>query len=248
MSDVKIWYLTLKDVTPKSKKGYLTVLKGIFDVAYYDDIIQKNPVLHVKPEKYTTPKINPFTADEVKALLEYVKGTNFNYVYLMAIGFYTGMRTGEILALKKSEVDLEKRIIKIRSTRSRFGEGMTKTHGSQRDIPIIDLLYPYVERMHGLYNGCPYMLTNQYGQPYRDTYVFICQSWKPALKALGLDYRRPYTMRHTYATNMLYRNLVTPVQLAQLLGHTSTEMVFNVYVNYLQRQNEKFNRSMSVYN
>ena len=54
-------------------------------------------------------------------------------------------------------------------------------------------------------------------------------------------------MRHTYATNMLYNNLVTPLQLAQLLGHSSTEMVYSVYVNYLDEKIDDFSRSISVY-
>lgn len=54
-------------------------------------------------------------------------------------------------------------------------------------------------------------------------------------------------MRHTYATNMLYRNLVTPVQLAQLLGHSSTKMIYEVYVQYINSKFENFDRSINVY-
>ncbi len=52
---------------------------------------------------------------------------------------------------------------------------------------------------------------------------------------------------YTYATNMLYNNLVTPVQLVQLLGHANTQMVFDVYVNYIDRFNDKFDRSIEIY-
>lgn len=246
VSDCKLWYLTLKDVSTKSKKGYISVLKGIFDLAFYDDIITRNPVLHVKIEKYKTPKINPFTADEVKNIIDSAKSFNFNFVYFLAMGFYTGMRTGEILALKRSNIDLENKTITINSTRSRFGENSPKTFTSNRTIPIINLLYPYIEQMINSHDG-DYMLLTQYGKPYRDTYVFTQRWWKPILKDLCLDYRRLYTMRHTYATNMLYRNLVTPVQLSQLLGHASTEMIFSVYVNYIDSKIDKFNRSISVY-
>lgn len=49
------------------------------------------------------------------------------------------------------------------------------------------------------------------------------------------------------ATNMLYNDLVTPVQLAQLLGHANTQMVYDVYVNYLDSFNTNFDRSISIY-
>ena len=41
-------------------------------------------------------------------------------------------------------------------------------------------------------------------------------------------------MRHTYATNMLYKNLVSPTQLAKLLGHTNPKMIYDVYVKILR--------------
>lgn len=91
------------------------------------------------------------------------------------------------------------------------------------------------------------MLFTQYGKPYRDTYVFSHNFWSPMLEILKYDHRRLYDMRHTYATNMLYKNLVTPVQLAQLLGHSSTKMIYEVYVKYLESNLNDFDRSISVY-
>jgi integrase len=46
---------------------------------------------------------------------------------------------------------------------------------------------------------------------------------------------------------MLYKNIISPVQLSQLLGHSSTEMVFNIYVKYLDSEINSFDRSISIY-
>ena len=46
---------------------------------------------------------------------------------------------------------------------------------------------------------------------------------------------------------MLYNNLVTPVQLAQLLGHSNTQMVYDVYVNYIDKYNDNFDLSINIY-
>ncbi len=105
---------------------------------------------------------------------------------------------------------------------------------------------PYIVKMYNTGNS-EYMLTTQYNQPYRDSFVFTVRWWKPTLKALNLEYRRPYNMRHTYATNMLYRNLCSPAELAQLLGHSSTQMVYDVYVSYMERNFNDFDRSISIY-
>jgi len=77
--------------------------------------------------------------------------------------------------------------------------------------------------------------------------VFTYKFWQPSLKELNIEYRRPYNTRHTYATNMLYNQLVSPVQLAQLLGHANTQMVYDVYVNYLEKQFDNFDNSIVVY-
>jgi len=41
--------------------------------------------------------------------------------------------------------------------------------------------------------------------------------------------------------------LITPVQLLQLLGHANTQMVFDVYVNYIETNYKSFDRSISIY-
>ena len=122
--------------------------------------------------------------------------------------------------------------------------GLTKY--SIRQVPIIELLKPYLLELYNKHDN-EYLFITQYKKPYKDNSVFQEQFWKPSLKELGIEYRRPYNARHTYATNMLYNNLVTPVQLAQLLGHANTQMVFDVYVNYLDSFNDKFDRSIEIY-
>lgn len=245
-SDIKLWLYNINDVGNKSKRGYLGVLGGIFQEALYDEVIARNPVRFIRLPKVVTATVNPFTSDEVKTILEDAKTKNTNYLYYVAIAFYTGMRTGEIIGLKKSDIDLKNRIINISRSRSRFGESTPKTKYSTREIPILDSLFPYITDLM-LTHDNEYLFVTQYGKPYYDTKVFCDHFWTPALKDLKIPYRRPYNMRHTYATNMLYRNLVTPVQLSQLLGHSNTQMVFDIYVSYLEHNYTKFDRSISVY-
>ncbi len=243
-STVKKWLYDLDDIGGKSKRIYLSVLSGILQEALYDEEILRNPVRSVKLPKFTTPKIKPFTADEVKLIMNHAK--NDNYKYYLAVAFYTGMRSGEIIALKKTDIDFKNNTITVQRTRSRFGESSPKTRYSIRDIPILDLLYPYLKELYNKHDH-EYLFITQYNEPYRDTTVFQSDFWKPSLKELNIEYRRPYNARHTYATNMLYHNLVSPVQLAQLLGHANTQMVFDVYVNYIDSFNNDFDRSITIY-
>ena len=243
-SDIKRWLYAITDVGNKSKRHYLGVLSGIMQEALYDEVISRNPVRLVKLPKVTKANIQPFTADEVKMIMD--SATMDNYRYYLAFAFYTGMRSGEIIALKKTDINLDEMTITVRRTRSRFGESTPKTKYSHRTIPVIELLKPYLLELYHKHDN-EYLFITQYKKPYRDTTTFQKDYWKPSLKELGIPYRRPYNARHTYATNMLYNDLVTPVQLAQLLGHSTTEMVYNVYVNYIERFNDNFDRSINIY-
>lgn len=244
VSDVKKWFYGVDDVGSKSKRHYLGVLSGIFQEALYDEVIQRNPVKFLKLPKYDKPDIKPFNSDEVKMIMDNVSDNN--YKYYLSIAFYTGMRSGEIIGLKKEDIDLKNKIIHVKRSRSRHGESTPKTKGSIRDIPIIQLLEPYIYELYNLHDN-EYLFVTQYKKPYRDTNVFTNQFWIPSLKELKIDYRRPYNTRHTYATNMLYNDLVSPLQLAQLLGHANTQMVYEVYVNYIESNYKDFDRSISIY-
>lgn len=244
VSDIKLWLLNVDDVGGKSKRIYLSVIKGILDEAFYDEVIEKNPVSKIRLPKLTRSIIHPFTPDEVNSIL--LSAEMNNYKNYLNIAFFTGMRSGEIIGLKKEDIDIKNKILKVRRTRSRFGESSPKTRGSLRDIPILDSLLPLVETLYNLHDH-DYLFKTQYNEPYRDTNVFVDRYWKPSLESLNLEYRRPYNTRHTYATNMLYRNLVTPVELAQMLGHSSTEMVFNIYVAYLDQNYKTFDRTIELY-
>ena len=244
-SDIKKWLYNIDDVGAKSKRIYISILSGIFQEAFYDEVIQRNPVKFIKLPKLIKVKIEPFTADEVKAIINIAESTY--HKYYLVIAFYTGMRSGEIVGLKKSDIDFKNKTITVQRTRSRFGESSPKTVYSIREIPIVDVLMPYLLEIYNKHDH-EYLLITQYKKPYKDNSVFQEYFWKPTLKKLNIKYRRPYNTRHTYATNMLYNNLITPVQLAQFLGHSSTQMVYDVYVNYINKSNNSFNRNIEIYN
>ena len=246
-SVIRLWLNSIQDVSNKSKKHYLNSLSMILKLALEDEIIDKNPIIHIKSIVHKTPRIEPFTSHQVNDILRLSTRYNDRFQIFLYIGFFTGMRTGEILSLKMKDVDLENRVININSTRSRFGENTPKTIYSIRTIPILDNLYNKLKKYVENYQNNIYLLQTQYNEPYRDTGVFTSYFWKPILDELNLPYRRLYNMRHTYATSMLYGNYVTPVELSKLLGHSTPKMIYDVYVNYLNSNLKDFKRDISIY-
>ena len=246
-SVIRLWLNSIQDVSNKSKKHYLNSLSMILKLALEDEIIDKNPIIHIKSIVHKTPRIEPFTSQQVNDILRLSTRYNDKFQIFLYVGFFTGMRTGEILSLKMKDIDLENRVININSTRSRFGENTPKTIYSIRSIPILDNLYTRLKTYIEKYPGNIYLLQTQYNEPYRDTGVFTSDFLKPILDELNLPYRRLYNMRHTYATSMLFQNFATPVELSKLLGHSTPKMVYDVYVNYLNSNLKDFKRDISIY-
>ena len=243
--DIKNFIISLNDVGNKSIKHYLSSLSQIFELAILNKEISQNPLNYIKKISYKSPKIVPFNNYEVNKILNNLDDKNENFKIFLQVGFFTGMRTGEILALKISQIDLQNKMININSTRSRFGETSTKTEFSIRQIPIINSLLPYLDNFIKSHKNNFYLLEKN-SRPFRDTSEFS-KEFKILLKKLNIPYRRLYNMRHSYATNLLYKNLVFPLELSQLLGHSTTKMVYDVYVNYVKNRFENFNFGMNIY-
>lgn len=93
----------------------------------------------------------------------------FTYAFLTAC--YTGMRTGEVLALTWNDIDLKNRIIKINKTvyakdkekKGRWYLGTTKTAGSCREVYICDTLYLVLSNYKKLQNE----YKKEYGKKYK---------------------------------------------------------------------------------
>ncbi len=91
-----------------------TILAVIFEDAYKDEIITRNPThLATTLPKSQLGKIEAFSMEEIQNIFS-VADVKFRNFY--AVGFFTGMRTGEIIGLKWSDIDFENREINIERT------------------------------------------------------------------------------------------------------------------------------------
>ena len=66
-------------------------------------------------------------------------------------------------------------------------------------------------------------------------------------KKLGLKKRRLYEMRHTFATNMLNSGCYKVTDISRMMGHTTTEYLFNVYSRYIKSEQESIPLDVNVY-
>ena len=183
----------------------LTILKKMFNLAIDWDLAVQNPVIKVKlfSEK-DTAKERILTAEEETRLLAECPG------YLRPIinaALHTGMRRGEILNLRWAEVDLDKRLILVKRTKS----------GQDRLIPINEsLLEVLADLKHSNSSGELVFPNPATGKPYTE----VKKSFKEACKRAGITDLRFHDLRHTFATRLVAAG-VDIVTVRDLLGHFS---------------------------
>lgn len=184
----------------------------------------------IKPLKQKRTDVQPFTLEEVQKILVTVRPDFRDY---LTVRFFTGLRTGEINGLKWKNIDLERNLILVRETvvNGQETDGV-KTDTSIRDIAMLPMVRAAIEnRFKDRRLDCPWVFATSEGNPI-DAHNFSNRVWYPLLRYLELEPRRPYQTRHTAATLMLAAG-ENPEWIAQVMGHSTTAMLFKVYSRFV---------------
>jgi len=214
----------------KRINNILVPMRSLLKFALKAGLIDKNPMDLVENLKVSKPDIFPLSMEEVKRFLGCVLQLYRNF---FEVAFFTGMRFGEMSALKWKNVDFRLNVIKIRETRVRGEEGRPKTKGSVRDI---QMLPPVIEALRNqrkyTMGKSEYVFLNHNNRPLLPGSVNY-HVWKPALKKAGLKPRSLYQTRHTFATLML-DGREHPGRVQRMMGHESLKMIFERYYSYIK--------------
>ncbi|MBI5189909.1 MAG: tyrosine-type recombinase/integrase [Nitrospirae bacterium] len=232
--DLKLFRARLKGLSPKRINNIFVPLKTLLREAHRRGVIDHNPSEHVRPLKVGKADIQPFSVQEVRQLTGIL---TWYWSRFVSVAVYTGMRTGELLALKWSDVDLENNQIHVKRSVTRGVVGLPKTKDSQRDIlmlppvkdALLDLMAVYCLR-DGVTRSV-YVFANGAGN-HRDVDGVRNRVWLPALERAKLDRRTLYQTRHTYASLML-RAGEDMAWIARQMG-TSIEMLSKTYARFVQ--------------
>lgn len=232
-----------QDITPKMVKEYYEtfedkstlnttvngILKSAFELALIDGAIQKSPFVVTFPTLKSDYEMNPFNLEEIKLILDNADGWFKNYI---GVAFFTGMRTGEILALKWSNIDFEEATIKIEETRTDGKTQTTKTKSSMRTIDMLSQCENFLKEQRKLSGLSNFVFPSRGGKPfYGSTSLDII--WKKLLLKCGFKYRGIYQTRHTFASNML-SNKEDPIWVSAMLGHKSLNITLEKYTKFIR--------------
>ena len=206
------------------------LLSKVMGTAVNWDYIPNNPVRGVKMPERTLKRPHRFlTAEEVRRLIAASKEPIHTIVLLATM---TGLRIGEILALRWGRVDLLRGTLLVAETCYKGHFGSPKTRASRREVPlapaVVRELKAYYSRSAERSPSALVFATNQ-GAPLAADNLRK-KALRTACKRAGLQRIDWHTLRHTHGT--LLHSQGTPLKVAQAqLGHSHMATTLDVYTH-----------------
>ncbi|MCI5892908.1 MAG: site-specific integrase [Clostridiales bacterium] len=260
------WKNHMEEKTIKSKDGVKTKLsivtkqnvfgefRAMLNYAVKMDYIHKNLLCSIGNFKSTlTPKkeMDYYTPDEfklyIKSAREYAEECpvliGWDYYVIFSIAFYTGLRKGEIHALKWSDIDGEFLSVSRSITQKLKGEDRETAPKNQSSIRTLQIPKPLISILNEHKERCRQL------QGFNDDFR-ICGGTKPLrdstlskmnmrfAEMAELKHIRIHDFRHSHAS-LLANEGINIQEIARRLGHSKIEITWNTYSHLYPREEER---------
>lgn len=192
------------------------------------------PALKQSEKKQSRKPPEPLSKDEQASLLSYVFQETDKFSVAVLLCLYTGIRLGELCALKWTDIDAKDMVLRVDRTVQRIaaGNGLTKTvlmentpksPSSKRMIPLSkEVMAPLME----LQGDQPYVFGGALPlEPRTMQYRF-----QKILGKAGISSKNFHILRHTFATNGIENGMDVKI-LSEILGHSDVKITLNRYVH-----------------
>jgi integrase len=222
------------DRAPATRAKTLVLLHGIFKRARKVYGLPTNPAAEVeRPPIQQSGNIEVFSLEEVMALVRAAASAQDAAIYLTAA--FTGLRRGELLALRWRDVDFSNQVVRVRAS---YADGALTTpkSGKVRSVPMAPDVAEALAKL-----GQRASWTDD------DDLVFVGQSggyldgralrrrYDSALKRAGLRKLRFHDLRHTFGTRMIGKADIRRVQ--EWMGHADIQTTMK-YLHYAPREGD----------
>lgn len=227
-SDVQMWVndMVRDGVGAPTVVATYHLLSAALSEAVLEGILPASPCQRITLPRVLPPEPRWLTREEYDRLQLALAMTPRAQVWqpYVALGCYSGLRPGELNGLDVAAVDLERNLVWVSQVMTRAGlRDYPKTSGSRRWVSfpphVGEMLWPLIADKRPtdpVFTSPRGMRVNEWN--WRKTV------WIPSLRAAGIEYVRPYVMRHTMASWLIQAGM-SKEKIAKLLGHSTTGLV-----------------------
>jgi integrase len=248
-------------------KKFLLYTKKILNDAVQNDIILKNPASLIKSPTYKPNERKPLTDEEDRLLIKCSKSHKYGLFFLLIR--FTGIRKEEASAIEIDDIDLENNIISINKAVSfATNQGKIKTTKNKKDrnVYILDIFRGLLEDrvQYCKENNIQYLFTKQTNPKERlsdsaittmcsSFLLYINNTYKKELEEKQKDKKEEeketpikikftlHQLRHSFCT-MLYYSEIGIKEAQELMGHSSADMVYDIYTHLDMEKGKPFDK------
>ncbi len=234
------------------------ILRDMLQRAVEDQLLINNPVSGIKLRADKVIKAKSLTVMEQQVFFEYSKDTFYDNLFNVAVN--TGLRPGELFALKLEDVDFDEGYINVNKTlvyqkyltdgKKEFHVEPPKTKQSYRRVPINSVCRKYLEKQMVLKKTVSvkqpkqqndYLFVTKFNTPLNS--VIYSDAIKAVVRQINKD-RAPeeqfnvfsgHTFRHTFATRC-FESGIEPKVVQSYLGHASLKMTMDLYTHITEER------------
>ena len=228
-----------KGRSPRTVQYVRAVLRRALGQATKWGMVPRNVAALVDPPRVVRCEVQPFSVEEIPALMTAFEHDRLGPLYLLALTH--GLRQGEALGLHWQDIDLNERTLRVRHA-LQWNDGQpqfveTKTKQSKRVIALASRVASALQ----LHRKTQLEARLKAGDKWRDRGLVFCtrtggplqglnvtRAFQRLLERAGLPRRRFHDLRHTAASFLLYKN-VHPRVVADLLGHSEIRVTMDLY-------------------
>lgn len=230
--DVQTWVTELSrgPLAPRTVRECYRIFGSAMKAAVHARVIRESPCVGISLPRVEHEEQRFLTADEVRRLADAIEG---RYSALILSAAFLGCRWGELVGLKRSNLNLLRREVRIVGTLEEVNGSLryvedTKSSASRRTVSIPPFLVDALSRHLLAAQVNDFVFTASNGSLLRRS-NFRRRSFKPALEKAELDRGvRFHDLRHTCAALLIAGN-ANPLEVQRRLGHRDIKTTLSLY-------------------
>jgi integrase len=237
--------LQLKKLAPRTIRGVRAVLRAALGDAMRWNLVHRNAAALAYAPRVSPSEMTALSADQAKVLVDALSGDRLASLFTVLLT--SGLRSGEALGLRWSDVDRDNKTLQVRQALQRFGKKLhfvePKSKRSRRTVKLPLIAVEALDRQCAAQRqdqaiagirwvDSGLVFTSTIGTPLDERNVR--RAFKAVLKSADLPPMRVHDLRHSAATILLEQG-VHPRVVMETLGHSQITLTLDTYSHVTSR-------------